>query len=189
MVYGLPIAIPIVLGALSLASGAASMVNSKNQADILQDEKDRMGRRKSDSQIKDMVSLAQTQLNARAPGMAQAQQGILGSQANAVGQINRNALDSSQALAMIGALQGRTNSAISGLATQDQQYKSMALQQLQQALGLKSQDDASVWADKLREYNMQAAITGTKMANNLSAVNGVLGTAGSIAGLYAQEQM
>src|SRR5205085_1584394 len=67
------------------------------------------------------LGLAQTLLNARMPGAAAAERNIYGSQANTMAQVNRNATDSSQVLALAGAAQGQTNQAFSNLETQEAQ--------------------------------------------------------------------
>jgi hypothetical protein len=65
------------------------------------------------------LSLAQTLLNARMPGAIQAERNIYGSQANQLANVNRNATDASQALAMGAATQGATNDAFVNLGMQE----------------------------------------------------------------------
>lgn len=181
----LPLAIPLVLAGLSIASGAGQIAAANSQAKVLEFERKRLGTKKPNSDVQDLVDIAKSRMNARAPGSAVAQQGIYQQQSNALAALNRNSLDSSQALSLVGALQGRGNEALSGLAVQDQQYGDSALARLQSALGLKAQDDEGVWQDRLRDYNLLAAIKGTKLQNQASGMNTIVnGLASGLSSAY-----
>lgn len=171
--------LPLILAGLAVAAGAGSIIAGNNQAKALEFERKRLGTKKPNSDVQDLVSLSKARLNAQSPGSALAQQGIYQQQANALSAVNRNALDSSQALSLIGSLQGRGNEALSGLAVQDQQFSDNALSRLQSALGLKAQDDEGVWQDRLRDYNLLAAIKGTKLQNQASGINTMVNGVGS----------
>ena len=174
--------IPIILAGLAIAGAVAKASAAKTQADVLADEQKRIGKRTADPYIKEMAELTRTQLNGRAAGAAQAEQNIMQQQANTMASINRNALDASQVMALAGATQGRTNEALLQLATQEEKAKEGAIQRHNNSLQLKAQDDANVWADKLRDYNMTAAINGTKLQNEIgamdSAISGVAAAGG-----------
>lgn len=72
---------------------------------------------------KQQLGLAQQLFNGRMPGASQEEQNILGSQGNYLSDINRNATDSSQALALGGLSQGVTNNAFGNLQTKELQSK------------------------------------------------------------------
>lgn len=69
-----------------------------------------------------MLGHAQMLLNSRMPGAMNAQQNILSNQANAYGQVERNATSGQQALALLGGIQGNTNSAFNQLGQQEASY-------------------------------------------------------------------
>jgi hypothetical protein len=69
------------------------------------------------------------------PGAANAEQSIMGNQANTVDAINRNSQSGAQALSLITGAQGNTNEALKGLATQQEQFSYNAANNLQSVLG------------------------------------------------------
>jgi hypothetical protein len=102
---------------------------------------------------KQRFALAQTLLNARMPGAAAMQQNIFTNQANAYGQIDRNATDGSQALALAGGIQGQTNQAIQQQGILEGQNFQNNLNNLEQAQqGMVSEGD-KVYQDQIRKYN------------------------------------
>jgi len=111
------------------------------------------------------MGLAQTLLNARMPGAAAAERNIYQNQANMLGQVNRNATDASQALAVAAAGQGQANQAFGNLATQEAQdyqrrYGNLATAQQ----GVINEDD-KVFQDKVRQFQDRAQIMGAQNAN------------------------
>lgn len=111
------------------------------------------------------MGLAQTLLNARMPGAAAAEHNIYQSQANMIGQVNRNATDASQVLAMAAAGQGQANQAFGNLATQEAQdyqrrYGNLATAQQ----GVINEGD-KVFQDQVRRFQDMAQIRGAQNAN------------------------
>lgn len=111
------------------------------------------------------MGLAQTLLNARMPGAASAEQNIWQNQANTLGQVNRNATDASQALALAAGAQGQTNQAFGNLATQESQdyqrrYGNLATAQQ----GVINEND-KVFQDQVRRFQDMAQIQGAQNAN------------------------
>lgn len=90
------------------------------------------------------ASLAQTLLNARMPGAAQEQQNIYANRAATIGNINRNATDSTQATALAGNAEGVTNEAFNKLGIQEAQSYPERLQLLQEAQDKAFQDKAQI---------------------------------------------
>jgi hypothetical protein len=184
VVYGIPLVIPIVLAAMSLASAGAKAAAAKHQAKQLDLLNKKTGEKQESADINSLVGEAKTQLHSRAPGAAAAEQGIFAQQANTMAGINRNATDATQALSLLGAIQGRGNDALVNLATLDSKHANDMLGAYQSVLGLNAQDDAQVWADKLRQYNTQASIIGTKTANQMAALDSGINGLASAAALY-----
>lgn len=119
------------------------------------------------------MGLAQTLLNARMPGASAMERNIYGNQANQMANVNRNATDSSQALAMGAAAQGQTNQAFQNLGVQEQQDYYNRLQNYTGAQQGMIQEGDKVYQDKVRRYGDLAAITGAKMQNTQQAWNSI----------------
>lgn len=102
---------------------------------------------------KQMLGLAQTQLNARNPFAAAQTRGILTNQSNAMANINRNVIDPSQALAMTSMLQGNTDEALFNQGLQEQNAYGQRLGNLQTAQGVMISEGDKVYKDRLDKYN------------------------------------
>lgn len=84
---------------------------------------------------KQQLGLAQQLYGGRMYGASQLQNNIFSNQANTIDAVNRNATDSSQALAMAAAAQGTTNEALSDLQIKEAQNKYNMLGNLNRAYG------------------------------------------------------
>lgn len=119
------------------------------------------------------LGLANTLLNARMPGATAMERNIYGNQANQLANVNRNATDSSQALAMGAAAQGQTNQAFQNLSTQEQQDYYNRLQNLTGAQqGMIAEGD-KVYQDKVRRFQDMAGLTGAGMQNTQQGWNSI----------------
>lgn len=119
------------------------------------------------------MALANTLLNARMPGASAMERNIYGNQANQMANVNRNATDSSQALAMGAAAQGQTNQAFQNLGVQEQQDYYNRLQNLTGAQqGMIAEGD-KVFQDKVRRFQDMAGITGAQMQNTQQGWNSI----------------
>lgn len=117
------------------------------------------------------MGLAQTLLNARAPGAAAAERNIYQNQANMQGQVNRNATDASQAMAMAAAGQGQSNQAFGNLQSaeaQDYQRRYGNLEGAQQGV---IQEDDKVYQDQVRRFQDMAQIKGMQNQNRQNSWN------------------
>ena len=101
-----------------------------------------------------MLASATQLKNSRMAGAASAEQNIDANQSNSIDSVDRNATSGAQALAMLGAIQGQSNSAFNNLRLQegaDEQYKNnnwnMANQQM---IG----EGDKEYADRIRKQNM-----------------------------------
>lgn len=115
------------------------------------------------------MGLAQTLLNARMPGAAAAERNIYQNQANMMGNVNRNATDASQALALAAAGQGQSNQAFGNLATQEAQDYQRRYGNLTQAQEGQIQEGDKVFQDQVRRFQDLAQIRGAQAHNRQSA--------------------
>lgn len=104
------------------------------------------------------LNLARTLLNARMPGASSAERNIYGNQANQVANINRNATDSSQALALGAGTQGVTNQAFEQLGDQENQ-------DYQRRYGNVVNEENNKYQDQVRRYGDKAQILGAQNEN------------------------
>lgn len=111
---------------------------------------------------KKMLEQANILLNSRQPGAAAAGQNILGSQANAIGATERNATSGSQALAMLGGIQGNTDNAFQGLADQEANWKLNALNNFNNASGTMINE-----GDKMYQSELQKRMEAINEKNSL----------------------
>lgn len=111
------------------------------------------------------LGLAQTLLNARMPGAAAAERNIYQTQANMTGQVNRNATDASQALALAAAGQGQSNQAFGNLATQEALDYQRRYGNLTNAQAIQMNEDDKVFQDSVRRFQDTAQIRGAQNAN------------------------
>lgn len=119
------------------------------------------------------MALAQQLLNARMPGAASMERNIYGNQANTIAQINRNATDSSQALALSAGTQGQTNQAFNQLGMQEGQDYYNRLNNLTGAQQGMIQEGDKVYQDQVRQFQDLAAIRGAQNNNRQAAWSGV----------------
>lgn len=119
------------------------------------------------------LSLAQTLLNSRAPGASYAERNIYGNQANQQANIQRNATDSSQALALGAANQATTNQSFGQLANQEDQDYQRRYANYTGAQQGEIQEGDKVYQDQMRRFNDLAQIRGQQNANTQAAWQGI----------------
>lgn len=119
------------------------------------------------------LGLAQTLLNARMPGAAAAERNIYGAQANTMANVNRNATDSSQALALAAAGQGQANQAFGNLETQEAQDYQRRYGNLVGAQEGQIQEGDKVYQDQVRRFQDMAQIKGMQAQNRQSMWNSI----------------
>jgi len=146
---------------------------------------------------REQLGLAQTLLNARMPGAASMERNIYGNQANTLGQVNRNATDASQALALAAGVQGQTNQAFSNLGIQEAQDYQRRYGNLTNAQGVVINEGDKVHQDSVRRFQDMAQIQGAMNANTQGAWNSLsnlgigmanVGMAGGFNGLFNNRQ-
>ena len=87
------------------------------------------------------------------PGAATMERNVFNNQANTFGQIDRNATDGSQALAMASATQGQTNNALQNMGLLENQNFQNNLNNLNQAQQGMINEGDKVYQDVIRKYN------------------------------------
>ena len=135
------------------------------------------------------LGMAQTLLNARMPGASAMERNIYGNQANQLANVNRNATDSSQALALGAAAQGQTNQAFQNLGVQEQQDYYNRLQNYTGAQQGVIQEGDKVYQDKVRRFQDLAGLTGAGEQNTQGAWNSIANLGFGGASLGAQYGM
>lgn len=134
---------------------------------------DATGEYKADQGIRQNVGLTKSVYNGRMAGATAAEGNILAGQAAATEGVQRVATDSSQALSVINAVQGNTDNALVNLATMESQDQQQKAAQLQNAVLMNSNENAKVWADKLRKLNMKLGIKTVAEQNVNTGVGGI----------------
>lgn len=157
-------AIPFLIGAGLVTSGLSSLFGAGKGIQALNQSKKINPKRYSYEEAvsmggespyaKQMLGMAQMQLNARNPNAEAQRRAILGSQANAMGSVSRAVTDPSQALAMTAALQGNTDQAIFNQGLQDQQLFQQRLGNLFGAQQTMIREGDKLYEDKLNKFMM-----------------------------------
>ena len=115
------------------------------------------------------LGLANTLLNARAPGAMQAERNIYSTQGNQLAGLNRSATDASQALAVAAGIGGQTQDAFTNLGQQEAQdyYRRLENQgQAQQGVMNEAQRiEGNMFNDQLRKYQNKMDIQGAIQQN------------------------
>lgn len=103
---------------------------------------------------KQQLGTAVNAYNAPMAGGVELQRNILANQGNAIGQINRNATDSSQALALGALSQGQSNNAFQNYQIQNAQSKYSMLDNLNRAYGVMIGEGDKKYNSIMQKYMM-----------------------------------
>jgi hypothetical protein len=135
---------------------------------------------------KQQLATAQNMFQGRMAGAPQLQNNIFSSQANTLDAVNRNATDSSQALALAAGAQGQTNESLQDLQTKEMQNKAMMLQNLNQAYGTNIREGDKEYESILEKYGMDVqrkdALRSSGAQNKYGAVSDLASMGFSLAG-------
>lgn len=140
---GLEMAIPI-FGKLFGAIKQEKLANAINPVDTTYTES---------PYAKQNLGAVQNLYNGRMAGASNAERRIGTNQANAIGNINKNATNSQQALALAMGTQGQADDATEKLAVQEGQNKYNLLDNLSSAYKTMIGEGDKVYQDQLRKYN------------------------------------
>lgn len=134
------------------------------------------------------LGLAEQMYNGRMAGASDLERNIQTNQSNTIGNVNRNATNSSQALALAAASQGQTNDQLNNLAIAEKQNKVAMAGQLTAANNAMTQEGDKVYNDMLRTYNNDvAAKTALRQAaanNSAGMFQDLAAGAGAVAGSF-----
>ena len=129
---------------------------------------------------KQQLGIAQQLFGGRMPGATALEQNIYQNQANTLGNVSRNATDSSQLLSLGAMAQGQTNNAFQNLAIQEAQNKQAMLQNLNQAYGTNIQEGDKVYNSMLQKFQMDTAQKNALMGGGAQNMFGALGDLSSL---------
>ncbi len=104
------------------------------------------------------LGLASNLFNGRMAGAGALENNIYATQANTVGNINRNATDGSQALALASGAQGQANAGFNQLALAEAQNKQQNFQNLTNAQQGMTEEHTKLFDDKVRRWQDQMGI-------------------------------
>jgi len=115
------------------------------------------------------LNMAKSLLNARMPGASYLEQNIFSNQGNQMANINQNATDSSQALALAAGSQGQTNEALAKLGMMEQNDFQRRYQNWTGAQDAQINEGDKVFQDKVRVFGDKVQFAGARAANNANA--------------------
>jgi hypothetical protein len=127
---------------------------------------------------KQSLGLAQQMFNSRMAGAADASRGIQNTQGNQIANIQRNATDSSTALALGAAAQGQADSSVNNLGVQEGQYKMGLLDNVQNAYNQLTREHQNIYQDQFDKYKLDSAAK--QQLKNASTAN-IVGGIGDVA--------
>lgn len=129
---------------------------------------------------KEMLGGAQSRLNARNTASEARRRSILGSQANAMAGVQRNALDPSQALNYFSAIQAQTDSSIGKQDEMDMMQNNQNVSNLMNAQNVMIGQDQMKYQDMMNKYQMDMsqknALMGAGQQTISSAGSSLAGT-------------
>jgi hypothetical protein len=142
---------------------------------------------KESQAAKQMLGTAQTQLNARNPFAEASRQAILGGQANVISGVERNAIDPSQALAIITGVAGQTNQSLMEQGRQDNAMQAQRTANLFNALQTNVGQENLANQFMSQKYQMDLGQKNAlQSAGQQSIVNAGTNLAGTFLGASAQ---
>lgn len=150
--------LPLLLGAgLALGNAAGRFISGIGQTKESKKINPVWQQYQSSPFAGQQLSLAKQLYGGRMFGAPQLERNIFSNQANQMGNVSRNATDSSQLLALGAAGQGATNQSLSDLQVQEAQNKYNMLGNLNQAYGTNIEEGDKVYDSMLQKYQMDTA--------------------------------
>lgn len=119
------------------------------------------------------LGLAQQLYNGRMAGAASLERNIYQNQANTINSFNKNATDSSQALALAAQAQNQSNNAFGNLQLQEAQNKQAMLSNLNNAYATMINEGDKSYNDRVRRFGDLAQIRAMQQNNKTNALNGI----------------
>lgn len=156
----------------------------------------RMPKYQANPLVAQRLGLAQTLLNARMPGAAQAEKNIYQTQANQVAQAERAATDPNQLLLAGAGAAGQAQQAFQGLAGQESADYQRRLANLGQAQEAQVEEQQKEYQDQMNRYQMETQIKAAEQENRqanwgdiagLGFTGAMLGQQGMFKGLFGKK--
>lgn len=165
----------LIGGGIGLLAGAGKYFFGKKQQKLADQINPNWKPYVESPYAKQSLGLATQMFNGRMPGAAEAGRGILGAQANQIGNIQRNATDSSTALALGQASQGQADESTNNLAIKEGGYKAGLLDNVQNAYNQLTNENHKVYDSEMQKYQTdtqnQLALRTAGINNQYSAAN------------------
>lgn len=181
-----------VAAAVGAALGTVGTIGANLSGDKTRRELSRLGKndpKYTESPIaKQRLGLAQTLLNARMPGAVAQERNIYGAQANQLANVNQNATDSSQALALSAGALGQTNEAFNQLGAAEAQDYYNRLANLTGAQEGMIREGDKLYQDQVRRWQDQVNISlarhgiRAQQGQNMSNLGSMIGSMGGMGG-------
>ncbi len=151
------IAPAIIYGAIALAGAIAKGVKAHKQNKLARQINPNDPTYTPSPYAADNLGLAQSLYNGRMAGAADLQRNIEGSQGTAIGAINKNATNSSQALSLSQLAQGQTNESLGNLAIQESQDRNNRANAVYSANQGMVEEGNKQYNDMVRKYGSDVA--------------------------------
>lgn len=161
--------LPLIMAGLGVAGGIGKMFA---RAKANKDLKSLMGQDPVYQQnpiAAQRMALAQQLFNARSPGAAAVERNIYGTMGNVLNAGQRNATDSTQALALASAAGGQAQQGFNQLGIQEAQDQQRRYQNLIGAEDAVIREGDKVFEDSTRRYDNRVGIQGTINKNRQSS--------------------
>ena len=130
-----------------------------------------------------MLGTAQNTALSQMPGLQEYLRSKDAAYGTQLSNINKNATDASQALALAAAAAAERDNVSDNVLGMEADWKKFGLQNLNQAYGVNAAEDQNVYADQLRKYETEAQIRGAQAANKLAKRQALWNTVGGIVNL------
>lgn len=166
----MPVIASGAIGLIGMAGKAAGRATANRQLQKLIDEIPK---------YKNKAGLAQTMLNARMPGAAQAERNVYGEQASILGRGQQAATSSSDILQQLAGVQSQTNQAISGINQSE-------LADYQRRYGNLMEAENTDYAAAQNQYAQKAQLQGAIQENKQNTWGDIANTGFSMANFSAQ---
>lgn len=176
----------LIGGGIGLAAGLAKGLLGHKQVALADQINPNLPKYVESPYAKQSLGLATQMFNGRMPGAAGAENNILGAEANQIGNIQRNATDSSTALLTGQAAESQANQASNDLAIKEGSYKTGLLDNVQNALNTLTGEHQKVYGSELNKYGIDADAKTKLMNAGINNQYGGINDAASIIALLDQ---
>jgi len=155
--------------AIGIAGSVGKMIAAKKANKKLKQLEAENNKYAANPLAQERLDMAKSLLNARMPGASYLEQNIFSNQGNQMANINQNATDSSQALALAAGSQGQTNEALAKLGMMEQNDFQRRYQNWTGAQDTQINEMDKVFNDKVRVFGDKVQFAGARAANNANA--------------------